>query len=251
MPTAKKVALVLAAVFAVMPITMAQFHTTAHDARSGAMGGCLFAPERVHVVVLDYRQGWLLSNLADKRISVAIPAGIGIVSAGYLHHGNSDYNEQNVYASYVINVAERLAVGIDARYLYAGSSDIHYQSLHYVGAGAIIMAHLGQRTTMLLAAQTRPWDAGRGFGMHLQVAYSPLQCLLTVLELESEEVWRVRAGMEYCYENHFFIRSGFVTNPYITTLGLGVKYGAITVDLSAEVHSVLGITPQTSLRICF
>lgn len=241
----------LAAALAVVPVSMAQFYSTAHDARSGAMGGCLFMPEKKYAVMLDYRQGWLLSGLADKRIELSIPAGRGVATAGYMHRGNIEYCEQQIGATYGMDVADWLTVGIGARYLYSGSADPHYKIGRYVGTGVMARFLLSQRTTTHFVLQTRPWDPAKRFGMNLQMTYRPSRELLTAVELESERVWRVRAGMEYCYEEMFFFRTGFATNPFVATFGIGFKYGAFVLDLSVEAHNVLGVSPQTSLKVWF
>lgn len=241
----------MALVLTAAPMAFAQFKTTACDARSGALGGCLFVPERGRTVTLDYRQWWFMSGLAEKSISITQPVGTGVASLEYSHFGNMDYNEQQVAGAYRIVAAEWLEVGVGARYLYAGTSDAHYEDVMYVGASAIMVTHLGQRTTAILAAATRPWDKQRPFGAHLQMGYRPTQELLTMVEVESEQSVRVRAGMEYCYEENYFVRAGFATNPFVSTFGIGLMFKSIAVDLAVEVHSMLGITPQTTMRLWF
>lgn len=251
MLTSKKWTMALAAVFMAAPMAFAQFYPTAHDARPGAMGGCLFVPEKVRSVTLDYRQGWLLSGLADKSIAVVWPAGIGVVSVDYLHHGNRDYNEQQVSASYRIQATEWLEVGVGARYLFAGSSDILYQPENYLAAEAVVETHWGRQTSAMLYAKHRPWDEIHPFGAHLQFMHRPVNGLLSVVEVEMEQAFRAHAGMEYCYEECYFVRAGFATNPIVATFGVGVKMKSLSIDLSTEVHSVLGISPQTSIRLWF
>jgi hypothetical protein len=50
---------------------------------------------------------------------------------------------------------------------------------------------------------------------------------------------------------HFFFRAGLATAPLVLSAGAGIAYGRYLIDISAESHPVLGLTPQISLAVCF
>ena len=228
----------------------AQFTTTAHDARSGAMGGSLLFAPGTRSLDLGYRQGFLLPGMADKQVRLQMPvASRGSLTASYLHHGNADYLEQQLQACYAMRVAERLAVGVDARYLHLGTADAHYPSHRWLAAAAVAQAYLG-RTTLTLLGGTRPWDTARPFRWHANVLYAAVPQVYTVVaEVESEDAVRLRMGMEYAYEHRLFVRAGLATRPMVLTFGLGARMNRYSIDLAAEVHSSLGITPHLTMTL--
>ncbi|MBO7101553.1 MAG: hypothetical protein J6V98_05970 [Bacteroidales bacterium] len=244
--------LLLAAVLTCNHATQAQFIYTTHDARSGAMGGSLIYDLGERCVGLDYRQGFLLAGMGDKSLRLVWPTGrTGAVVAHYQHHGNADYHEQQATAGYAIRAAEWLQVGVAARYLHLGTSDGHYPARQWLAASALLQAAIGDKTTLMLTAGSRPWDSVRPYRLHAQVQYRPLPQLLTVLEAESEECARLRMGMEYCYREQFYLRSGLATRPLLLTFGLGFRQHHYAIDLAVEVHNTLGLTPHTSLTLWF
>lgn len=230
----------------------AQLEQTAHGARSGAMGGVFLPPaEQTRAVQLDYRHGYLATGMADKRLRVAWPIGIGSVTASYTHHGNLDWHEQGAAAGYLLRATSWMRVGVEAQYLHLGTSDGHYQPQQWLGATAMILAEPGRNTGLNLLAGTRPWDKKHPYRIHLQATYRPLPQLLTVVEAEREERTRLRMGLEYLYEQVCYVRTGFSTAPVTFTFGLGTRQRHYSIDLAVEVHSSLGITPQTSLALWF
>lgn len=229
----------------------AQFPYSTHNTRSGAMGGVFLPDYSQRSVGIDYRHGYLATGMADKSLRVVWPtAEAGTVTASYLHHGNLDYHEQQLEAGYTLRVTEWMHAAVSARYLHLGTSDGHYPSQRWLGATAMLYGHFGT-TQVVLMARTRPWDSTQRFGLHLTAAYQASPLLLTAVEVESEERMRVRMGMEYCYEQRWFMRAGMATNPMTFTFGLGLKPKNYAIDLGVEVHSTLGLTPHTSLTLWF
>lgn len=217
------------------------------------MGGVFLPPtEQEGRVQLDYRHAYLATGLADKRLRVAWPVSAqGIVTVAYTHHGDPDWHEQTAAAGYTMRVCSWLRVGVEASYLHLGTSDTRYRPQQWVGATAMLLASTSRTTSINLLAGTRPWDSQHPYRLHLQAAYRPIPQLLTVIEAESEDQARLRVGMEYLYERVCYVRTGFSTAPMAFTFGLGARHRCCSIDLAVEVHSSLGVTPQTSLTLWF
>lgn len=229
----------------------AQFVSTPLDARGSAMGGCILVDTDQRMVSIGYRQGFALAGMADKRLTLLYPTGkVGLASATYMHHGTLDYHEQQASAGYALRATEWLLVGVGGTWLNVGTSDPHYTPQHWLAATAYLQATIGH-TCLSALGGTRPWDATHPFKLHLQAQYSVVSSLLTVVEFEMEECARLRMGMEYNYENRVLLRAGMATAPLLATFGIGFRHNVFRVDLGAEVHQTLGITPHTTLTICF
>lgn len=230
----------------------AQQFLTTHNARSGAMGGLVLYRFGERGAGIDYRQEFMTNGMADKAIWLSAPVhGSGQVGVHYSHYGNLDYHEQQLGAGYALRATEWLRIGASARWLHLGSSDSRYRPRQWLAAELLLHMEPSTSTSFEVAAGTRPWDSCARFHLRLGTAYRPVSQLLTALAVEQEDRLRFRLGMEYGYEKHFFVRAGMHTAPVTFCFGLGIRYGHYAFDLAAEVHSVLGITPQTSLVLWF
>lgn len=248
----RRLAIIAYLLIIMLPPATAQFIPVAHSARSSAMGGCFLTDFDERHLDIGYRQGFMLAGMADKRLSLVWPTGkIGVATVSYLHHGNLDYHEQQVAAGYAVRPWPWLLAGVSATYLNLGTSDPHYSPRHWLAATAYVQASLGANTTVAAIAGTRPWDDTHPYQLHLQVRHSPTVGLTAVVEGEMEECARLRMGIEYCYEKMVFFRVGAATAPLMATFGVGFRHRAVSIDLGAEVHQTLGLTPHSTLTLWF
>lgn len=229
----------------------AQFNNTSHDARTDAMGG-VFLHDSLRHVSLFYRQSWLLADIADKRVSLTMPlATHWMLWTGYLHHGNYDYHEQQASLGVAMRVEEWLRIGVGGRLLHIGVADAWYEPQRWLGADAMAELWPNSSTTALFVAGTRPWDKDCLWYARTQVSYRPSTTWLTVVALESDDRIRIRGGVEYTYREVLSARAGMATNPMVVTCGMGVKQGALGLDLAVQVHSSLGVSPSCSIQLWF
>lgn len=244
--------LILVPLLALGQSATAQTLLTAHSARNSAMGGCLSADDTAGHVRLSYRQAYLLPELADKTLTMALPTGhIGRIEAGYTHHGNTDYFEHLAEAAYSLRVTGWLWAGIAAHYLHIGTSDPHYEHQQWISATGGLHADVGQRLRMSVIAGSCPGTDTHRYRILFQGAYHPTPQLLTVIEADYQALWRIRFGMEYNYSGSVYVRAGMATNPITAAVGLGLRYRSYSFDLGAELHNTLGLTPSTSLTLWF
>lgn len=201
---------------------------------------------------MDYRSAFALSEMSTARIDVSFPFGnYGTMKAGYSHLGDAEYAEHQVVAGYSMRLNPQIEAGVEVRYCVQAVSDGHYENRHWLSPTVMTRISFNPRIQSYAVVGTRPWDDDRPWRMHVGVAYRAVNRLLTLVELESEDRWRLRMGAEYGYRQHFFFRAGFATSPLVVTAGVGVSYGRYLFDVSVESHPVLGLTPQFSLAVCF
>ncbi len=243
-------AVLAAALIALCCTAYGQYQNTAHSARSSAMGGCIVPDDTVRRLTVEYRRTYMLAEMSDKGVEAVWPTGrIGIAGASYSRYGGSGYREQKATAGYTLRVAPWLKVGVAAHYIHVGTADAYYEPQQWLAATAGMQAMFDGRLSIALLGGTRPWDSKHPWRAHAQVAYRPVNQVLTLVEAESEERIRMRFGMEYHYSGLLFFRAGFATNPLVAAFGVGVKYRWLSIDIGAETHRVLGITPHTSLTL--
>lgn len=229
-----------------------QFVSVPFSARSSAMGGCITIMEHERYVSASYRSGFAVAGLSTARLDAAFPLGErGRLHAGYGHFGDADYAEHHALVSYAMRIGSGIEVGIGANYHLQAIADGRYDNHHYLSPAAMARITFTPRLQLVGLLGTRPWDEARPWRMHVGIAYRAVNRLLTLVEVESEECWRLRLGAEYCYRQHFFFRAGLATAPLVLTAGAGIYYNRYLVDLSVENHPVLGLTPQIGLAVCF
>lgn len=240
----------LALALAMMPVAKAQWNdNTVRDARSGALGGVVLWQPDSCMATLTYRQGYLMAELATRQLWVQQRVGrLGATALGYAYFGSADYSEQQLAVAYGLRVAEGWQVGVAARWLYAGAADAHYEPVHWLAPSALVRMVRG-RAAAACWGGLRPWDSARPWRLHVQATYRTRRDVLTLVELESEERWRLRAGMEYMPVPHIALRAGVSTRPLVPAFGVGCRWRCMAADLAAEWHPVLGLTPQISLSL--
>ena len=230
----------------------AQFSLLPQDARGGSMGGVnslLFDPERK--VEVGFRNEFATAGMSTMRIGAMLPLGEGWARLSYSKFGDVDYAEHRAVAGYGLRVADGFSVGVEGGMYALAVGDGRYPTQRWLGGAVAAKAVFSPRLWLTAVAGTRPWDAGRGWRMLAAMAYRPVNRFLTVVEVESEDRWRLRLGMEYSYRQHFFFRAGMSTAPLVLTAGVGVFYGRYALDVGMGRHPVLGISPQLTLVVCF
>lgn len=230
----------------------AQFTTTAHSARNSAMGGCLLlqADSGAHLSI-GWRQGYLAQGMSTRHLAADAQLGTsGHAYGTYSHFGDATYHEQQAALAYAIRASQWLNIGVYGTYSHIGTNDSHYDSHQWLDGGVMIQASDNMHIAGYLAAGSRSWDEQQRFGVRAGFAYKPARSITTVVEYALEERARVRCGIEYVYENHYYARAGLFTNPVTMTFGLGLAQRHYTIDLGTEVHPILGLSPQISLGLC-
>lgn len=214
------------------------------------MGGC-FIFDTASYAAVGYRCNFSLAALADKRIDANIPTPLGGMTLAYQHHGNTDYHEQQVGVGFTIRTSSWLHVGVAADYLHLGTSDPHYENQQWVRAAAHIVVRLPEDVTLYACGASRQWDKAKPWMAVASLQYRLTPGWTTMLGAESDDRFRLRAGAEYLYSGTFAFRTGFSTAPFTATFGIGLNLKALSIDLSTETHSQLGITPHISMLLWF
>lgn len=222
------------------------------SARSSALGGCFVGDGPERYVSMGYRAAFGMAGCATASLDASFLLGErGRLTLGYSHFGDVDYAEHQALLGCSLRVGRQVALGVAAGYYVQAVGDGHYAARRWLAPAVTACVGVSPKVRFTAMAGTRPWDKSRPWRMHAGLSYRAVNRLLTLVEVEGEERWRLRMGVEYCYRQHFFFRTGLATAPLVITAGVGVYYGRYLVDLSVESHPVLGLTPHLSLSVCF
>jgi len=269
-----KVLIAIVALLYAAPL-FAQFDFPSMGGRSAAMGGVSVSLDdemsAMHVaavlsrkdkvsLAIGARQDFLAQGMGYAMLGGIVPVGFGATSVSVVHYGNKDYNEQQFTAAYGMPLGEVVSLGASLHYLHSGTSDPYYAPIHRLTFSLSLSAcpsddiRIGFRAFNPVAALSD----GRGVDglpvvFDIGVLYKLLEDLIVVAEVEKSLYYQasVRVGLEYALQQMYFFRIGVNSFPTVYTFGFGMKPGSFGIDMAAQIHSVLGMTPQLSLYYCF
>lgn len=271
-----KTYLLLTVLICLVPIaTHAQFDFPAMGGTSAAMGGATTAltdPESAFDNIallgslesarlsLSVRQQFAAEGLGYARLGGALPVGFGSVALTILHYGSSDYNELQVSGAYGIPLGHAVRIGTGIHYLRSSTSDPYYDPQQLMTFSIALQYAPSDRVTIGFTTYN-PLAAKMHTDIYMRVparfnlgaSYRPIDDLTTLVEVEKNlyNDPTLRLGIEYCLQEHYTFRVGLVTHPTIYTFGFGYRQRHIGADLSAQLHAVLGLTPQVSIHYTF
>ena len=270
----RKVLITIVVLFYTAPL-FAQFDFPSLGGRSAAVGGCSVALDDAEsafdnlaamgglehaVLSLSARQQFVAEGMGYARFAAAVPVGFGAWGASLVHYGNSDYNEQQLSLNYAIPAGRKVKVAAGFHYLHSGTSDAYYEPIHLVTFSVAVQYTPSERLTVGFKA-FNPFAAELHTDVYMRtparfnlgVAYRLLDELLAVVEAEKNLYCdaTLRMGLEYHFLEHYDFRIGLNTRPTIYTIGFGMEQRHWGIGLSAQMHQVLGMTPQLSAYYCF
>lgn len=269
-----RITLSMVALLMAVPL-FAQFEFPSMGARSAAMGGVRVAlTDAVSAmwnlsalsvvdaptVSLAARGSVKNTGLGYASLAAAAPLGVGTASATAVHFGDADYNEQQLSAGYALLLSDAISLGVAFHYLHSGTSDPYYDPLHRVTFSLAMQYRISELLTVgfqtfnPLAVIAENDDAVRlPATVAVGVAYRLTDELLGVAELYKNIYYRpsLRFGLEYLFLDVYLARVGVATAPVVYTFGLGMERERFGVALAAQVHSLLGMSPQLEAHYNF
>lgn len=269
-----KIPVLIVALLKVAPL-FAQFDFPSMSGASAAMGGAsvmlcdeesaLFnmaglAWSESPMVSLSARHNVLSEGIGHASVGFSVPIGFGSVGASMIHYGNADYGEWQYSVVYGIPISPSVSAGAGFHYLRSSTSDPYYEPLG--------------RATFSLAMQYKPSDrmvvgfkafnpiavmAESDEGVPIPAIFAlGVACwlrdeLMAVAEIEKNIYYSpsLRIGLDYHFLDYYYARIGVGTQPAIYTFGAGMQRDHLGTSMSVQVHSLMGTTPQLSLRYLF
>lgn len=255
----------------------AQFDHSAQGARSAALGGSFIAlsdlwsnvdnlagaafssASHAEIGISYSRPHWL--DLSHQNVAATIHAGKGAVIANLSNWGNADYQESKITAGYAIRVMSGLSIGIGGHLLTTNINDNYYTPQPPV---LTMSAGIQYRSDDQFCIGARIFNPGFSslrtesdtkipVVMNVGCVYRLTETLSATVEIEKNIYLHhtTRLGIEYVYRKQFSARMGFSTYPSTWSFGLGYIWQSFNIDMSAVLHTYLGLTPQLSASYRF
>lgn len=251
----------------------AQYSFPSMGSRSAGMGGCTTALtdiasslnnvaglvnlESAGVGVSVRNTAWL-KQLNYGEIFVASPFfSNGGVAFSYDQFGSSVYHEERLSMAYAMRLMKRvLSLGVRLEYLHSATEDVFYpaQNMLSFSVGALVNLPSGW-TLGMRCSNPLAWGQEQGIDIptlyNIGVSCGLHEGLRGTAELEYSQQLRVRGGIEYGWNETFFARLGWASNPDLFTFGFGYRQTHLLLDMAVQMQHSIGVTPCLSLIYLF
>jgi hypothetical protein len=206
-----------------------------------------------------YENRFLLKEISVRGATVALPIKGGTFGLAMSNFGYTAYSENKYSLSFAKAFGHRLSAGIALDYLSTKIAE-GYGSKGVIAAEAGIVArpmkelsiaaHLFNPTRAKVAEYN---DERLPTVLRLGAEYTFSDKVLVAVETQKDisEKAEFKAGIEYKVVKEFYLRIGISTNPVLSAFGFGINLKDLKVDISANYHQVLGISPQIGLSYTF
>lgn len=170
------------------------------------------------------------------------------------YKGDPTFNQSKIGLGYGRKLAEELAVGLQLDYIGTSASE--------VGSGSAFTFDIGvlykpAQNVTIGAKAFNPIRAKTGLDyeqelpaiINVGLNYHPSEKIYLCAEAEQEieEILRGKFGIEYQIIDQLFLRGGYVSNPSMFSCGIGLKIQQFKLDLAAQFHQQLGLSPGFGL----
>jgi len=201
-----------------------------------------------------YENRFLLQELSLKSAAIVAPTRYGVLGVSFNQFGYKLYNENKFGLAYARSFGDLLRIGLQLDYktthVSEGYKDVGYVSFELgfqstlnekISIGAYVYNPMRMKTTNY-SGEIVPIVMRVGF------TYSFMPEFIGVVEIKKklETNASLHLGLEYAFQNRFFLRTGLCTNEGYT-LGAGIHYNRLQFHLAASIHQRLGLSTQAGL----
>ncbi len=207
---------------------------------------------------LYYENQWLLKETAFKSaLGMYAMEGVGSIGLSVVQLGSSVYNENLFGITYARAFGPYLQMGLRAEYLlfHWGADYPHHHALGYTfGLQSQLTARLrlGAVLSNPLPYRLKTFDdESLPVVMRFGFAYQFTDDFIGVGDVEYDSHHRgirLGGGFEYTVTDRCFLRAGAQYHPNLLSFGVGYRIGPIHIDVSAQLHQVLGASVQVGIH---
>lgn len=208
---------------------------------------------------VSYENRFLVKELSIRGGVAALPIKAGTFGLCITNFGYSQYNENKYSLSFAKAFGEKFSIGIALDYLSThiaegygtkGNAIAEVGILSKPLKGLTVAAHVYNPTRSKLASYD---DERIPTIIKIGGSYAFSTKLLVAVETEKDiqQKAQFKGGIEYLPVKELYLRIGVSTDPVLTSFGFGLHLKQFDIDLSANYHQTLGISPQLSLSYSF
>ena len=251
--------------------TFASIEIFPTSSRSAAMGRCSVAlkgfwgiqnnPAAISSIEkfsfgINYESRFNLKETSYKNVAVIAPLNFGVLGLSYNHYGYKLYNEQKIGMAYARSFGKIISIVVQLDYLsvslaenYSNKQNITFE----IGLQSEIIENLriGIYTfNPIMVKLSKTNEEKIPSILRVGMAYYMNNKFIITSEIEKSNYIKpiiFRCGLEYSIKSKFFIRTGIASRYEIFTLGFGVSFRHLKIDMAATMHESLGFSLQMGL----
>lgn len=202
-----------------------------------------------------YENRFAVKELSTKGAAIAIPYKNGAFGLSVTQFGFSQYNENKVGLAYAQKFGEVFSAGVQMNYVGLFIAE-GYGQRHAVTAELGVLANLTKdlkigahiyNPTRTKLADYNNERTPTIFRLGLNYRFSKQVFITAETEKSTYLKPVLKAGLEYKFNDYFYLRTGVSNNPNIIAFGFGINMHNFQFDFGASHHSVLGYIPQFGL----
>jgi hypothetical protein len=202
-----------------------------------------------------YENRFAVKELSTKGAAFAMPYKNGAFGLSVTQFGYSLYNENKVGLAYSQKFGEVFSAGVQLNYLGTFIAE-GYGQRHAVAAELGVLANLTKELkigahiynpTRTKLAQYNNERTPTIFRLGLNYRFSKQVFITAETEKSTYLKPQLKAGLEYKFNDYFYLRMGVANNPNIIAFGFGINMQNLQFDFGASHNAVLGYVPQFGL----
>ena len=211
-------------------------------------------------VGLSYENRFLLKELQNQSLAIAIPLKYGVLSIGGNTFGYQNFRTFKSGVGYSMFLTKDLAMGVQINHqmirlndayginqTVTGEMGLTYSVNKYWSIGMAVF-NIG-RNKLSLYPEDR-YSTTMRLGTRYKVSEKTM--LLAEFEKDVEHNLRSKIGIEYLPVKSLAFRGGFATEPIELSFGLGwLISNKYTLDFGTQFHQLLGWSPHISFKYVF
>ena len=206
---------------------------------------------------ISYENRFLLKELQNQSLAVAIPLKYGVLSFGGNTFGYKNFRTFKSGLGYSMLLTKELAMGVQLNHQLVRLSDAYGTNQTVTGefgfsyvlnadwSIGLSVFNVG-RNIIVFDPEDR-YSTSMRLGTKYQVSERTL--LLAELEKDVEHPLRSKIGIEYMPAESIAFRAGFATQPIELSFGLGwIISSKYALDFGTQFHQILGWSPHISFK---
>lgn len=206
-----------------------------------------------------YENRFLIKEIGIKGGVVALPIKAGTFGLCISSFGYTQYSENKYSLSFAKAFGEKFSAAIAMDYLTTQITE-GYGNKGVLAAEAGIIAKpiknlaIGAHIFNPTRSKISKYDDERlPTIIRLGADYSFSEKVTLAVEAQKDIKYKAefKAGLEYHAVKELYLRIGVSTNPTLSSFGFGLNLKNLKIDVSANYHQALGISPQLGLSYTF
>lgn len=205
---------------------------------------------------ISSKNSFLLPEFQESLFCAGLPILKGFFSFKYTHFGYRLYRQNQLSVNYALAISPSFSIGVALITNVISSSEINTKTTSfYPNVGFNYKLNENLELGILLSNvslskitknSTALWPVKADIGLSYSVN-SKVSLLCNYL-LSLHEQNAIAVGIEYIINSTISLQTGVANKPMIFSIGMGMTFNKLSIDIASSYQAFLGISPSISIR---